>query len=72
MTARFEVGDRLQKTGTELIEVAFEVLATDGDFGDVWYELAPVTPGGDKLYNEETWGWPSRFPEDGLEEYEKI
>lgn len=71
MTARFEVGDRLQKTGTELIEVAFEVLNVSGEV-DVAYEMAPVTPAGDKLYNEDTLGWPEWFTEDVLSDYERI
>lgn len=71
MTARFEVGDRLQKTGTELIEVAFEVLNVSGEV-DVAYEMGPVNRAGDKLYNEDTLGWPEWFTEDVLSDYERI
>lgn len=71
MTARFEVGDRLQKTGTELIEVAFEVLAV-ADVEEVGYEMAPVTRSGEKLYDEDDYTWPEWFTEDVLTEYEKI
>lgn len=71
MTARFEVGDRLQKTGTELIEVAFEVLAAV-DAGVVVYEMAPVNRSGEKLYDEDDDTWPEWFTEDVLTEYEKI
>lgn len=73
MTARFEVGDRIQKTGTELIEVLFEVVNVDlADTDYPAYRLGPVNSDGTKLYGDETLGWPKWFSGFDLDEYEKV